>query len=137
MAQTYQQIQQQIEALQAEASRLRAEEVASVVAQINAQIAQYGLTAADLSFPRGATGRKGRGTRAAAATSGAQYADGQGNTWGGRGPRPRWLREALSSGHELSEFLVGAAAPAAPAPAKAARPAAKKAAAKKAGRTKG
>ena len=41
----------------------------------------------------------------------AKYGDGQGNVWGGRGPRPAWLREALAQGRTLEEFaLAGSAA---------------------------
>ena len=29
-----------------------------------------------------------------------------GDDWKGRGPRPRWLREALNAGRQLEEFLV-------------------------------
>jgi DNA-binding protein H-NS len=29
-----------------------------------------------------------------------------GNTWGGRGPRPKWLRDALDAGKSLDDFKV-------------------------------
>lgn len=29
-----------------------------------------------------------------------------GNTWGGRGPRPKWLRDALDAGKSLDSFKV-------------------------------
>jgi DNA-binding protein H-NS len=29
-----------------------------------------------------------------------------GKTWAGRGARPRWLSNALESGHSLDEFLI-------------------------------
>lgn len=32
------------------------------------------------------------------------YKDENGNTWSGMGPRPRWLREALSAGATLDQF---------------------------------
>ncbi|MDM0065343.1 H-NS family nucleoid-associated regulatory protein [Variovorax sp. J31P207] len=32
------------------------------------------------------------------------YTDESGNTWSGRGPRPRWLRAALESGRSLQDF---------------------------------
>jgi DNA-binding protein H-NS len=35
-----------------------------------------------------------------------QYRDDAGNTWGGMGPRPRWLREAVAAGSSLDSFLV-------------------------------
>lgn len=30
-----------------------------------------------------------------------------GDSWTGRGPRPRWLRDALTAGASLEDFLVG------------------------------
>jgi DNA-binding protein H-NS len=35
-----------------------------------------------------------------------KYADGAGNTWIGRGPRPKWLKEAIGAGRALDEFLT-------------------------------
>ena len=38
-----------------------------------------------------------------------KYRDGAGNTWGGMGKRPQWLRDALTSGRRLEDFLVAPA----------------------------
>ena len=103
MAQTYKQIQKQIEQLQRQAEALRNSEVKGVVDRIKVAIAHYGLTAAHLgldSVPRKATA--GKKTR-----SFAQFSDGAGNNWSGRGPRPRWLREAIASGRSIEEFKSG------------------------------
>lgn len=35
-----------------------------------------------------------------------KYADQAGNTWGGRGPRPKWLKDALASGNVLTDLLA-------------------------------
>ncbi|MES2298680.1 MAG: H-NS family nucleoid-associated regulatory protein [Pseudomonadota bacterium] len=35
-----------------------------------------------------------------------KYADDAGNTWGGRGRRPKWVREMLAIGRPLDDFLV-------------------------------
>ena len=51
-----------------------------------------------------------RANRAAAkaANSGAsKYADQAGNTWHGKGPRPKWLKDALASGSALDDFKQG------------------------------
>ncbi|MCC9598391.1 MULTISPECIES: H-NS family nucleoid-associated regulatory protein [unclassified Rubrivivax] len=94
---TYAEIQAQIEKLQAEAEALRKKEIADVVAGIKAQIAEYGLTAADLGLaPKASRSRKPAGK--------ALYADGQGNTWVGRGKRPEWIRAALAAGKTLDEL---------------------------------
>lgn len=120
MAQTYAQIQKQIAKLTLEAEKLRRQEIAGAVAQIKEIMETYGLTLSDL----GPTKRK---TRAKAASSVAKpgskparkigkkaahpsnkvlYRDEAGNTWGGRGPRPKWLRDALASGKQLQDYAA-------------------------------
>lgn len=131
MAQTYKQIQKQIEQLQKQADALRNTEVKGVIERIKVAIAHYGLTAAHLGLGPGAGSSKSAGKRPAKAS--AQFSDGAGNNWSGRGPRPRWLRDALAAGRSIDEFRAGsstksklasamgqmeAATPAAKAPAK-------------------
>ena len=44
---------------------------------------------------------------AKAATKGpAKYADKAGNTWSGKGRRPKWLKDALAVGKQLTEFRI-------------------------------
>ncbi|MDE2367382.1 MAG: H-NS histone family protein [Burkholderiales bacterium] len=107
---TYNQLQKQIEALQAQASKLKAEEIAGVVARIKEAIGTYGLTPQDLFGGKGvgAASRRVKGTAKGKSAGGAKYADGKGGEWGGRGKRPRWLQEALAAGCMLEEFAVGA-----------------------------
>lgn len=116
MTKTYEQLKKQIEALSQQAEVLRRKEVAGVVERIKEAIDAYGLSAADLGFAPASGGGvkvaakkgKARGARVRAAGAGAQprYRDGAGNVWGGRGPRPRWLREAIAAGRKLEEFAV-------------------------------
>lgn len=112
MAQTYTQIQKQIQALQKQAEKIKSSEVSGVVERIKTAIAHYSLTPEQLFGTSNASARTktaasglatGENDRAEGASS-AAYADGSGNTWGGRGPRPRWLREALAAGKSLEEF---------------------------------
>ena len=35
-----------------------------------------------------------------------RFRDQDGNTWVGRGPRPRWLRDALAGGKSAEDFLL-------------------------------
>jgi DNA-binding protein H-NS len=115
MTKTYVQIQKQIESLQREADKLKRKEIDDVIAKIKEAINVYGLTSSDLGFgtrgaarrvaatkKRGRPAAKGRGKSSAE----AKYRDESGNTWGGRGPRPQWLREALASGKALQDFAV-------------------------------
>jgi DNA-binding protein H-NS len=111
MAKTYEQLQQEIQALQAEADKLRRQELEGVIARIREAIALYDLTPAELGFGAGSfnsSGRKSgaRGGEGAGGRSGVTYSNGAGGTWGGRGKRPRWLRDALAAGRALDEFRV-------------------------------
>ena len=114
MTQTYSQIQQKIAKLQKEADALRQKEMGGVIARIKVAIEHYGLTAEQLGF--GGTIANGKAKVAGKASSGARYSDGNGLIWSGRGPRPRWLREAIARGASLESFL---AAPDAASPVKA------------------
>ena len=120
MAKSYEQIQRQIEALQAEAEKLRRKEVDEVIGRIRQAIDHYGLTAADLGLATGARKnaklpaaggdksaakrRKKAGPKPAART--VKFKDDQGNTWGGMGKRPAWFKAALASGKTSEELLA-------------------------------
>lgn len=107
MAQTYQQVQKQIQALQLEAEKLRMHEVSGVIDRIKVAIAEYGITAGQLGFGSASkriVAKKAPGKALSAAK--AKYANGQGEAWGGMGPRPAWLRAELEAGKSLADFLV-------------------------------
>lgn len=115
MSMTYTEILQQIEELKAEASRLKQEEVGGVIVRIKEAIAAYNLTPADLGFGGGKAavvakkakaGKPGRKAAAPKAAGSPKFRDANGNVWGGRGPRPRWLREALLAGKSLQDFAA-------------------------------
>lgn len=105
MAKSLTSILSQIERLQAEAAAIQSE----VVARIRKDIANFGLTAEQL-FGKGAKakmGRRAKGrTPSVKATKAPKYADNAGNSWGGFGKRPEWLRQALAQGRALEEFLI-------------------------------
>lgn len=113
MTKTYAQLKKQIEALTKEAEALKKAERDGVIARIKEAVEAYDLTAADLGLSptRARPGRKpgrksaARKTRKAAGTA-VRYRDADGNTWGGRGPRPGWLRTALQAGKTLQDFAV-------------------------------
>ena len=126
MAQTYAQLQDQIARLQAEAESVRKAEIAAVVARIREEVAAHGITPQDLF---GKSVGRSAGARAKSPKA-AKFADGKGNAWVGRGPRPQWLREALAAGKRLEEFIVGAVK-AEPAAAPRRKPAAGKTAGRK------
>ena len=87
-----------------------------VIGRIRGAITAYNLTAADLGF--GGKAKKAAGKAAAPAKRGkgkasaakspteVKFQNDSGGTWGGRGKRPQWLRDAINSGKQLSDFAV-------------------------------
>jgi len=51
--------------------------------------------------------RKSMAATKAAINGPAKYADDNGNTWTGKGRRPKWLKDALAKGKTLAEFDIG------------------------------
>lgn len=94
---SYKELQHQIAELQRQADQARRAEIASVIADIKAKMAEFGITSADLG------GSRMRGVAVA-----PKYRDAAtGQTWTGRGKRPRWLAEAVAQGRSVESFLIG------------------------------
>ncbi|WP_338415596.1 H-NS histone family protein [uncultured Sphaerotilus sp.] len=112
---TYQELVAQkaeLDRLQADLEKQIAEtlrnERAGVIHQIKTLMAENGITAADL-----ASGRPGRPPKIGIAEPGttrkvaAKYCDKDtGESWSGRGLKPKWLTAALENGRSLVEFAV-------------------------------
>ena len=109
MAKTLDQINKQIQALEREAEAIRSKEKSSVLAQIKESMVRYGISAAELGLAstgapqaaakRGPYKKRGQGAAASAKAIGtAKYRDDAGNTWSGRGPKPKWFKAALQAG---------------------------------------
>ncbi|TDM06514.1 MAG: histone family protein nucleoid-structuring protein H-NS [Ideonella sp. MAG2] len=72
------------------------------IAKVKALMSEYGLTAADLAG-RAPSAAKPESTRKVA----AKYRDpASGQSWTGRGLKPKWLQAALASGKSLSDFAI-------------------------------
>jgi DNA-binding protein H-NS len=115
MTKTYAQIIKQIEVLKQDAEKIRRKEVEGVVGRIREAIAVYNLSAEDLGFgskkPKAAgktvaKALRRRGVKAAKAPAVVKFRNETGGTWGGRGKRPQWLRDALTAGKTLADFAV-------------------------------
>lgn len=104
MAQTYAKLQKQIKVLQRQAEGIRLREVQGVVDRIKAAISHYGLTPEQLFGKARAAQRTKLNGRSKKIDNNAKYVDGAGNVWSGRGPRPGWLRAAISGGASLDDF---------------------------------
>lgn len=91
----------QREQLDVEIERIRHAEKQAVIESLRALIATYQI---DIHKTLGAT------RAAAKATTGslpAKYRNTEtGESWTGRGPRPKWLKRALESGKDLAAFMV-------------------------------
>lgn len=113
MSKSYAQIVKQIEALKQEAEKLRRSEVDGVIARIREAITFYNLTAADLGLSakakpaagKAAPAKRKKGKVGKAAIV-VKFRNDSGGTWGGRGKRPQWLRDALNAGKKLEDFAV-------------------------------
>ena len=107
-------INQQIADLQKQAEELLVTERATTVAEINAKIAAFGLKASELSFPakevkvRAAKESKAQKERKPKNTVAAKYKGPNGELWSGRGLQPRWLSQAIASGHARESFCLAA-----------------------------
>lgn len=97
---TLAQLLEQKAALERQISQAQSESRAHALEKIRTLMSEHGLTPADLAEKR---------TRAAGATSkpvAAKYRDGAGNTWSGRGLKPKWLQAALAGGATLDQFAI-------------------------------
>jgi DNA-binding protein H-NS len=94
----YAKLKDQIAQLQAQAEEVRRQEIADVVADVLAKIAEYGLTAEDLGFAE----RAKRGRPPKKAPLPPRYRDPKtGQTWSGRGKPPNWI-----VGKNRERFLI-------------------------------
>jgi len=83
-------------------SQFQNEERAAAVVKVKTLMAEYGLSLADLgtrsaSLPRSTTAKK----------VAAKYRDTTtGESWSGRGLKPKWLKAAVDMGRSIDEFKV-------------------------------
>jgi DNA-binding protein H-NS len=94
----YLELKAQISKLQAQADRVRQDEMQAVVATIRQQIVEYGLTAQDLGLSLIKRGRPPKKEPLP-----PMYQDPKsGATWNGRGKPPNWI-----AGKNRERFLIG------------------------------
>ncbi|MCX8087391.1 MAG: H-NS histone family protein [Rhodocyclaceae bacterium] len=96
-------IEQQIAELTAKRQALLNSRRHEAIQQVKSLIAQYGLTAVELGFR--SKGRAGAEPSKAA----PKYANpaNPSQTWsGGKGARPKWVKEHLAKGGKLEDLLI-------------------------------
>jgi DNA-binding protein H-NS len=100
----------QAAALEAQAAEQIQAARAGVLAEVKATIAEYSFSAADLGLKGDKASRlalkTGRSHPSAGKRVEAKYKDSNGNSWTGRGVKPRWLTSALANGVSLESFAV-------------------------------
>jgi len=72
------------------------------IADIRVLMAQWHLTPADIQ----ALPKKGPKTNGTSKPVAAKYKDDQGNSWSGRGLKPKWLTAAMAAGRSLQDFAI-------------------------------
>jgi DNA-binding protein H-NS len=99
----------QAAALEAQAAQQKNAARTGVLNQVKAVIAEHGFTATDLGLKAGKAGRPpkaGRSHPSAGKKVAPKFKDNKGNTWTGRGVKPRWLSLAIANGASLQSFAI-------------------------------
>jgi DNA-binding protein H-NS len=76
------------------------------IAQVRQLMAQHGLTMADVVGQRPSAPRASRDTTTPSKVAPKYRHPDTGETWSGRGLKPRWLVAALEQGRRLDEFAL-------------------------------
>lgn len=115
MAKTLSDLLAQKAALEKQIAEFQKEKRGEAIAKVKALMAEYGLTAADIVGGRpakaadapAAPAAPAKKSKAAGRKVAAKYRNpATGDTWSGRGLKPRWLVAALASGKTLADFAI-------------------------------
>ncbi len=116
MAKTLSDLLAQKAALEKQIAEFQKERRGEAIANIKALMAEYGLTAADIAGSRPAKGAAAtpvapaapaKKSKAAGRKVAAKYRNpATGDTWSGRGLKPRWLVAAMAGGKTLADFAI-------------------------------
>lgn len=101
---TISELLEQRAALEKQIAEAQREAKSSAIAQVKALMAEHGLSLADLNTRAAPSVPK---TKAPSGKVAVKYRNATtGETWTGRGLQPKWLKAALASGKQLSDFAV-------------------------------
>ena len=98
---TIDEIQKQIDKLIRQKNELVSQEKEQVIEEMREKIRIYGITASELGFRKNA-----KTLTATTTTKTVKYKNEKGETWGGRGPKPQWVKDVEASGKSLDQYLV-------------------------------
>ncbi len=99
---TLNQLLAQKAALERQIADFQREQRGDAINKVKALMAEYGLTLADIGAPRPLAPAKKVSSKVAAKFRNPATGD----TWSGRGLKPKWLTAALAGGAQLSDFAV-------------------------------
>ncbi len=95
---------EQKSALEKQIADFQKEQHGEAVAKVKALMAEYGLTMSDIAGGKAAGAVK---TKLPGAKVAAKYRNpATGETWSGRGLKPKWLTAALAAGRVLTDFAL-------------------------------
>ncbi len=93
-------------ALEKQIAQFQKEQRGDAIAKVKALMAEYGLSIADIGNAKAAPApvapKKAAGKKVA-----AKYRNpATGDTWSGRGLKPKWMTAALAAGKSISDFAL-------------------------------
>ncbi|MGZ5471662.1 MAG: H-NS histone family protein [Nitrososphaeraceae archaeon] len=104
---TYAEIQEQIKQLQEQAEQIRKDEIQSVISDINSKIALYNIKQQELKFPDSLKPEVEEGSKQPKDKLPPKYRNEEtGEEWSGRGPKPKWIKDAENEGKDIKVFLI-------------------------------
>lgn len=106
MEKTYEDVLHEIEELRKYAEDLRKSETGKAIDDVKAIIAKYGLTAQDIGFPIYRSGPAAKLKKQKGAPKYRSDTD-PADTYGGKGPLPKWLKDKIADGRGKEEFKIG------------------------------
>ncbi|MEN9418708.1 MAG: hypothetical protein RI988_2328 [Pseudomonadota bacterium] len=101
---TIAQLLEQRAALEKQIAEAQREAKSSAIAQVKALMAEHGLSMADLTTRSAPAAPKSKAPSGKVAVKYRNAVTGE--TWTGRGLKPKWLQAALAAGKQLSDFAV-------------------------------
>lgn len=86
-------------------ANMQSEARAATIAKVKAMMAEFGLTAADISG-KASSVRAASAVKAPSKVAAKYRNNATGDTWTGRGLQPKWLKAALADGAKIEEFTI-------------------------------
>jgi DNA-binding protein H-NS len=101
-------LEKQTAELEKALANARRAERAGVINQIKSLMAEHGLTVEDLGGKSNSAGKSGGKSSANAGRKVAPKFKNAatGETWTGRGLKPKWIQKALAAGKKLEDFAI-------------------------------